>query len=145
MLLSLYKRTGSEELGEDPRGQVLPDGPESAAAEAGGLPAAQDPCPRRNSRLRHHPGSAYYTATKKLFLYSFSENCAGLSPNFHIFGTTQVAPTMQRKFYFYPFLGIVRPQSQCPHSCVCERFTYIFPGAVHIFGCCKIDRSILEI
>jgi hypothetical protein len=23
-----------------------------------------------------------------------------------------------------PFLGIARPQSQFPHSCVCERFTY---------------------
>ena len=80
MLLSLYIRTGSEELGEDPRGQVLPDGPESAAAEAGGLPAAQGPRPRRYSRLRHHPGSAYYTATKILFVYSFSGNCATSVP-----------------------------------------------------------------
>jgi hypothetical protein len=23
-----------------------------------------------------------------------------------------------------PFLGIARPQSQFPHSCVCERFIY---------------------
>ncbi len=35
-----------------------------------------------------------------------------------------------------PFLGIAGPQSQCPHSCACERFiysqdqsTYIFPEA----------------
>ncbi len=32
---------------------------------------------------------------------------------------------LQRKFYkCIPFLGIARPQSQFPHSCVCERFTY---------------------
>ncbi len=33
--------------------------------------------------------------------------------------------TLQRKFHLYIyFLGIARPQSQCPHSCVCERFLY---------------------
>ncbi len=26
-----------------------------------------------------------------------------------------------------PFLGIVRPQSKFPHSCVCERFIYSIP------------------
>ena len=30
---------------------------------------------------------------------------------------------LQGKFHLCsPFLGIARPQSQCPHSCVCERF-----------------------
>ncbi len=33
--------------------------------------------------------------------------------------------TLQRQFSLYiPFLGIARPQSQFPHSCVCERFIY---------------------
>jgi hypothetical protein len=32
---------------------------------------------------------------------------------------------LQRKSHLcIPFLGIARPQSQFPHSCVCERFTY---------------------
>jgi hypothetical protein len=32
---------------------------------------------------------------------------------------------LQRQFRLYiPFLGIARPQPQCPHSCVCERFIY---------------------
>ncbi len=32
---------------------------------------------------------------------------------------------------YIPFLGIARPQSQFPHSCVCERiiYSYIFPPA----------------
>ncbi len=33
--------------------------------------------------------------------------------------------TLQRQFRLYiPFLGIVRPQPQFPHSCVFERFIY---------------------
>jgi hypothetical protein len=43
---------------------------------------------------------------------------------------------LQRKSHLcIPFLGIAQPQSQFPHSCVCERFQYsvIFPGSVHIF------------
>ncbi len=33
--------------------------------------------------------------------------------------------TLQRKSHLcFPFLGIVRAQSQFPHSCVCERFIY---------------------
>ncbi len=33
--------------------------------------------------------------------------------------------TLQRQFRLYiPFLGIVRPQPQFLHSCVCERFIY---------------------
>ncbi len=35
------------------------------------------------------------------------------------------ATTLQGKSHFcIPFLGIARPQSQFPHSCVCERFIY---------------------
>jgi hypothetical protein len=26
--------------------------------------------------------------------------------------------------FMFPFLGIARPQSQFPHSCVCERFIH---------------------
>ncbi len=40
---------------------------------------------------------------------------------------------LQRKSYLcFLFLGIARPQSQFPHSYVCERFIY-FPGSAHIF------------
>ncbi len=43
------------------------------------------------------------------------------------------ALTLQRQFRLYiPFLGIARPRSQFPHSCVFERFIYI-PGSVYIF------------
>jgi hypothetical protein len=50
--------------------------------------------------------------------------------------------TLQRKSHLcIPFLGIARPQSQFPHSCVCERFIYIYPGLVQLCGCSKIDRS----
>jgi hypothetical protein len=43
-----------------------------------------------------------------------------------------MSPPLQRHLYI-PFLGIARPQPQFLHSCVCERFTYIFPGSAHIF------------
>ncbi len=33
--------------------------------------------------------------------------------------------------------GIAWPQYQFPHSYLCERFTYIFPGSVNIFFCRK--------
>ncbi len=47
---------------------------------------------------------------------------------------------LQRKSHLcFPRKGIARPQSQFPHSCVCERF-YIFPGSVHIFSCSRIGR-----
>jgi hypothetical protein len=37
----------------------------------------------------------------------------------------QACPALQRQFRLYiPFLGIARPQSQFPHSCVFERFIY---------------------
>ncbi len=48
-----------------------------------------------------------HTATKILFMYSFSGNCVALVPT----STWAI---------------------------------YIFPGSVHIFGCSKIDRPILE-
>ncbi len=47
--------------------------------------------------------------------------------------------TLQRKYHLcIPFLGIARPQSQFPHSCVCERFIYsqdrstYFPAAKYV-------------
>ncbi len=40
--------------------------------------------------------------------------------------------------------GIARPQSQYPHSCVCERFRNIFPGSVCLFWCRKICGPIVE-
>ncbi len=42
-----------------------------------------------------------------------------------------------------PRKGIARPQSQFPHSCVCERFSYtVLPQLVCLF-CCRecVDRS----
>jgi hypothetical protein len=39
--------------------------------------------------------------------------------------STLVRYTLQRKSHLcIPFLGIARPQSLFPHSCVCERFIY---------------------
>jgi hypothetical protein len=39
--------------------------------------------------------------------------------------TTPAVRTLQRQSRLYiSFLGIVRPQPQFPHSCVCERFIY---------------------
>ncbi len=40
--------------------------------------------------------------------------------------------------------GIVRPQSQFPNSCVCERSTYIFPRSVHLFSCSRIQWADLH-
>ncbi len=36
-----------------------------------------------------------------------------------------------------------RPQSQFPHSCVCERFMYVFPQSVCLFCCRKIYGPIV--
>ncbi len=42
---------------------------------------------------------------------------------------------LQRKSHLcIPRKGIARPQSQFPHSCICERFIHILPGSVHIFS-----------
>ncbi len=38
----------------------------------------------------------------------------------------------------------IAPQSQFSHSCVCKRFIYS-QNSVHIFGCSKIDRPLLDI
>jgi hypothetical protein len=43
--------------------------------------------------------------------------------------------------FVYSFSGnCAAPQPQFPHSCVSERFIYIFPGS-----CSRIDRSIVRI
>jgi hypothetical protein len=56
-----------------------------------------------------------------------------------------ISATLQGKSHLcIPSLGIARPQSQFPQSCVCERF-YVFPGLVHIFPCSRIGRPNLEI
>ncbi len=44
-----------------------------------------------------------------------------------------------------PFLGIARPQSQFPHSCVCERFIYIIHSIGPHTSCSRIGRSIVGI
>ncbi len=65
--------------------------------------------------------------------YSILKTDTGLS--------THAGSTLQGKSHLcIPFLGIARPQSQLPHSCVCERFIYSLPGSVHIFPCSKIGR-----
>ncbi len=54
--------------------------------------------------------------------------------------------TLQRKSHLcIPRKGNVRSQSQFPHSCVCEQFTYIFPESVYIFSCSRIGRPIVGI
>jgi hypothetical protein len=51
--------------------------------------------------------------------------------------------TLQRKSHLcIPFLEIARPQSQCPHACVCERFICIFKGSVHIYSCSRIGIPV---
>ncbi len=40
-----------------------------------------------------------------------------------------------------PFLGIVRPQSQFPHSCVCERFIYSQDRSTYFPAAEQADRS----
>ncbi len=44
-----------------------------------------------------------------------------------------------------PFLGIVRPQSQIPHSCDCERFIYSQDRSTYNISCSRIGRSIVGI
>ncbi len=52
--------------------------------------------------------------------------------------------TLQRKSHLCTSRkGIARPQTQFPHSCVCERYIYIFPGLVRMFSCSKIGRPIV--
>jgi hypothetical protein len=41
---------------------------------------------------------------------------------------------LQRLDLCIPSKGTARPQYQFPHSCVCERFIYVFPWAVHLFS-----------
>ncbi len=51
--------------------------------------------------------------------------------------------TQYRKFETnIPRKGIARPQPQFPHSCVCERFIYIFPRSVCLFCHWKIFGPI---
>ncbi len=46
--------------------------------------------------------------------------------------STLVRYTLQRKSHLcIPCLGIARPQSPCPHSCVCERFIYYKDGSTY--------------
>ncbi len=45
--------------------------------------------------------------------------------------------------FMYSRKGIVRPQSQFPHSCVWV--FYIFPGSIHIFSCSRIGKPIVGI
>jgi hypothetical protein len=49
---------------------------------------------------------------------------------------------MQRKSHLgIPFLGFARPQSQFPHSCVCERFIYSQDQSTYLAAENKTDRS----
>ncbi len=64
----------------------------------------------------------------------------------HILKTEKEGHTLQRKSYLcIPRKGPTRPRYLFPHSCVCERFIYIFPGSVHIFSSSRIGRPILGI
>ncbi len=56
------------------------------------------------------------------------------------------AKTQYHKFETnIPRKGTAWPQSQFPHSFVCERFMYIFPQSVCLFCCRKICGRILGI
>jgi hypothetical protein len=50
--------------------------------------------------------------------------------------------TLQRKSHLcIPFLGIARPQSQFPHSCVCEQFVYSQDLSTYFPAAEYADRS----
>jgi hypothetical protein len=67
--------------------------------------------PKRLDRSNFKPGLIF--TVHCLSLHSFSE------------ALPTCQPTLQGKYHLcIPFLGIARPQSQFPHSCVCERFIY---------------------
>ncbi len=54
--------------------------------------------------------------------------------------------TLQRNTHLcIPRKGIAWPQSQFPHSCVCERFMYSRIGSVNIFSCIRIGKPIVGI
>ncbi len=44
-----------------------------------------------------------------------------------------------------PFLGMARPCSKFPHSCVCERFIYSQDRSTYCISCSRIGRSIVGI
>ncbi len=53
--------------------------------------------------------------------------------------------TLQRKSHFCIFfLGIAQPQSQFPHSCVCERIIYCIPRIGPHTSCSRMGRRITE-
>jgi hypothetical protein len=55
---------------------------------------------------------------------------------------TYTAKTQYRKFEItIPRKGIVRPQSQFPHSCVCERFIYSHAWPAYSAAGKYVDRS----
>ncbi len=86
----------------------------------------------RPIRLSPPPPTSISAPSERLSFSSFSL-CCRHSP-----------PTLQGKSHLcIPFMGIARPQSLFPHSCVCKQ--YIFPGSVHIFPCSRTSRLILEI
>jgi hypothetical protein len=58
--------------------------------------------------------------------------------------------SLQRKSHFcIPFLGIARPQSQFPHSYVCERFIYFKERSTYLAAAGNLKtehyNSVLEI
>jgi hypothetical protein len=67
-------------------------------------------------------------------LVTIKENSRGVTERSFMYVTAPKIPLM------YSFCGIVRPQSQFPHSVI-----YIFPRLVHIFRCSRKGRRILEI
>jgi hypothetical protein len=54
----------------------------------------------------------------------------------------EYSSTLQGKSHLcIPFLGIARPQSQFPHSCVCERFIYCQDWSTYFPTAEQADRS----
>jgi hypothetical protein len=78
------------------------------------------------------------------FLFNlFPTRFLELLPKLLQHSSTEVSALQRKSYFCIPFLGIARPQSQFPHSWVCEGFNIPRIGP-HIF-CSRIGRLIVGI
>ncbi len=90
------------------------------AAGAGAGPRSQ-PQQARDGRVHQENDSGY----RWVLVYWLLAGGWWLMASGLLEGGGGRSPALQRKSHLcIPFLGIARPQSQFPHSCVCERFIY---------------------